>query len=428
MFRNVAVAVLCCLALAASAWGQSKVVTLKDGKQIIGEVTEMKNAYQIKLKSGIIAIYAKSDVAKIEEETSPKQEFEQRLAKLDPASADQHYALGEWAFGKGMYEEAQKVLQKALKIDAAHTKSKLLLVQVEAQLKLSGEPDTRPVRPPITTTKGADANATVLAEWLLSDEDINRIRLEELRKGEKVTVQFRNDADRKFIDMMRGKGDFEDARFEKRFLGFAPWDKAHYMLKHLDRDNVAMKDEIRIKTNPQFMVEFNSRVWPKLRQTCASVQCHGGEKPEGTLRFFPLARNDKVDYTNFVILVGYRKDGRRLIDRNNPEESLFLNFGLPPDQARSGYVHQQKITPLFAKRTDDDYKRVLEWIDSLEGPPYPDYRLLWKPPLGMKIDTGGPDFLTTQPASTPTPAPTPTPSPTSAPAPTTTPAPETPRT
>ena len=98
--------------------------------------------------------------------------------------------------------------------------------------------------------------------------------------------------------------------------------------------------------------------------------------------------DERIPYTNFAILVGYTfEGGRRLIDRSTHKKSVLLQYGLPPKMAQRR--HSKEIPPLFVNNKNVNYKRVLQWIEGLSKPNYPDYRLRYRPPFGMKLDLSG---------------------------------------
>jgi hypothetical protein len=400
----------------ARAWGETKIVTLKDGTMITGDVTETATGYTIKFPGGSEAAYRKDQVFSVQSPDSLGKEFEQKLSQANPNNADQLYDVAEWAFKRKLYEQAKQALEAALKANPAHMKAKYLLTNVNALLKAG----PLPTQPGTTTrtTGGETTTAPMLAkEMYLGDEDINRIRLEELRKKEvSLTIEFRKRVLERFIETRRGKPPlFDTLRGEDKFRALTPQEQAYFMIQQMDRDS-ALRDDIRIQSDPSFLIEYRNTVWPRIKGVCAAPDCHGGAKPLNGLKFFNYpGTNIRADYTNFVMTVGFiTKEGLRLADRSNPEESLLLNFGRPADQAR--YAHKKPLPKtLFPKRDSPEYKQVLAWIKSLKTP-YPEYRLEYKNPLGLVISTGpNLGFLETQPA--------PTTEPSTPPAPTTTPAP-----
>jgi hypothetical protein len=269
----------------------------------------------------------------------------------------------------------------------------LLLRQVKAQLaQKPREPENGKTDDGEDTT--ADKLGKIRKKWLIDEKAIQRIRLEELRKDDRVQIEFKDDVIDRFIDGMRGTGDFANQGFENRFRGGSPLAKTRYILDHIDRNNTGVKDDIIIKSDPKFMRTFRSKIWPALRQNCATADCHGGDKAPGGFKVFVhRGRNERVDYTNFLLVDGYVSNGRRLIDRNNPDESLLLHYGLPRKLAR--YKHPEPRTRhIFPRRNNAKFKLFKEWITELQGPLHPDYRLDYKPPKGIKFDISGkPAFL-----------------------------------
>ena len=58
----------------------------------------------------------------------------------------------------------------------------------------------------------------------------------------------------------------------------------------------------------------------------------------------------------------------------------------------------------FKSRKARNYRRMRQWINDLDGPPHPGYRLKYKPPFGIKLRTSVIMDLpspTTQPATQP---------------------------
>jgi len=395
----------CCVLAALLFLGQVKKVTLKDGTTFRGKVTETKNTYQIELRPGASVTVAKADVASVEDATTPAEEYRRRLAKIDPKDADERVKLGRWALDRGLLEIARKELTAALALEKNHEVASLLLRQVEARIA-ARRPQTRP-----TDAKGPDkgpiavGGAPIAPEWLVTEDEIYRIRLEELRRTDRVRVRFRNNLINRFIEMMRGRGDFRIPGHADRFRGWPPVRQALYILDNVDRDDVSFKDDIRIGSDPRFMVDFRSRIWPIVAARCASAECHGGQKPEGKLRLFNVAaRNDRIDYTNFLILDSYVSQKGEMINRDRTEASLLLQYGLPPEQAQHRHPKVKSTPPAYTSRNAANYRRVLEWIESLKGPPHPEYRVKLRipwAPKGQGILLPDAEPGSTQPATQP---------------------------
>ena len=70
--------------------------------------------------------------------------------------------------------------------------------------------------------------------------------------------------------------------------------------------------------------------------------------------------------TNFYLLTQTKVGGIPMIDRNNPEESLLLQWGLPREEAKFGAPEDIKNwRPYFKDPKDERYTKMLSWIKSL---------------------------------------------------------------
>ncbi|MCK4624806.1 MAG: hypothetical protein KAV00_05815, partial [Phycisphaerae bacterium] len=301
---------------------QKQVIICKDGRRLEGEVTKVKDGYQIRMKGGTVVI-AKDQVLKVEDVVTVEDELTKRLAKLDSRDAEGHYLVARWAYDQNLLTDSRKILKKVLKLNPKHEDAPKLLKLVNTGIAKSGDTTT-----PTTTTKNGGKKPA--PSKFLTKEDIYRIRLMELKSDDRVSVQFRNKVLQRFIKSMRGSGDFENRGFENKFRGYNRVKQVLYILEWTDRDNATIRDDILIKTDPKVIKEFRARIWPIIAKSFASPSCYGGVKPRDGLKLFNIPLTDeRVLYTNFYILHKWERNGRRMIDRDNPEMSLLLQYGLP---------------------------------------------------------------------------------------------------
>lgn len=402
MFKKWILASMIVLVLAGAVFGKTQVIKLKDGRSFTGEVTKTEGGYRIKTKHAVLTFSA-DQVAKIEDATTSATEYEDLVKKIDPKKPEDHFGLANWAIKRGLAKAtdqqlkiARKHLEIALKLKPDYERAKLLLQLVNARID----------KPPKQDGSKIDL-ITDVDFPLLKDDDIRKIRVEELRKGDSVAIKFKNDVVKRFMASMEGQEDFRKPRFEKKFLGWPKTRKVVYMLDKRP-DNVKMKDDIFIESDPKFMKNFR-QLWPVINNFCAASSCHGGIKPKGGLILFTRGSgNERADYTNFAILDGVVAGGRRVIDRDNPAESLLLHYLLPRKVANNKHpietADSAKVHTAFKNRRVNNYKRILRWIDELAGPPHPGYRLNYKPPFGITLRTGlilDLSMPTTQPATMP---------------------------
>jgi len=379
MRKSFTTMLACCLMTACAAFGQTKKLYLKEAGFVQGSVTESGGNYIVKTRFGSMTI-PKDQVLSIEDVITPEQEYKQRLARIDAKSPEDHFMLGRWAFEKGLLETAQKELTAALNLKPDYEMAKLLLRQVEAKQA----EEARKAAAEDAARSGRIVGGTeVKAEWLVTDEEIFRVRLAELQQADRVRVTFRNNVLNRFINMMQGLGDFAQPRFSRTFRGWPPVRQALYMLDNIDRDDRETKNDILIASDPRFMIQFRRRVWPIVARYCGTADCHGGAGAMGGFRVLNVAgRNPKVDYTNFLILDGFVGRGRKMIDRDHMDQSLILQYGLPPEQAE--HAHPRKIPRAYSSRNVSNYRSVISWIESLKGPPHPDYGVRLRVPWAAR--------------------------------------------
>ncbi len=404
--NNKLLSVLVVLVVFVPTFGQMKVVKLKTGQTLEGEVTPIKDktGYQIKTKLGAVVVIPADQVESIEDLVRPEDEFDKRLGRIDPKSPEARYTLAEWAMKNGLLTRARRQLLEALKLKADYIEAALLLRQVEARIRAATTKPARPGERPWTPGTEAPGGPTLRSEWLLTNDDIHNIRLEELRATDRVTIRFRNDLLDRFIAMMEGRKEFKQAGYADRFRALSPVGKAVYILDNIGYEQTGIKDDIIVRTDPSFMVKFRSAVFPAVGRYCAAPHCHGGSKPVGGLKLFGVrVRSANVDYTNCVILDTYTQRGWRMVNRNDADLSLLLQFALPAEQAEKRHPKVDRdgkairVNPMFTSRKSPLYKRMVQWIESLKGPLHPDYRLKWRPPLGMKLDLTGRPSLPSPP-------------------------------
>lgn len=368
--------------LAVASFGLAEqVLILKGGRQLTGEVTKTKDGYEVKTKGGTVVIAA-DQVEKVQDIVTPASEFKQRLEQLNKQDPEGLFRLASWAQQNKLLVEARDLLEQVLKLKPEHENARLLLRLVN--MSLSTQPRETPATGTVVRPPAVDGS-TPRPEDLLKEDDIYRIRLVELKlSGDNVTIDFRNKVIDRFIKKMQGQDIFKDPNGENAFRSWPRPRQVKYMLDNTQRDDSEIRDDILIKSDPQVLREFKTRVWPILSKDCASVQCHGSVKGAGKLKLFgAMANDERVVYTNYYILHEWARGGKRLINLEKPEDSLVLQAGLPQNLAQPNLAHPKPTdAPAFPSQKDPNYKLVSDWINSLSRPFLPPgYRVDYKIPL-----------------------------------------------
>lgn len=356
-------------------------LVLKDGRKIEGAVKEVEAGYQITQPNGLVAVFLKDSVLRVEEVVTLADEFKKRYAKAGK-NPEKLYEAAVWARENKLLHQARLCLKKAIKIKGDYEDAQLRLRLIEAEIKAA----TKPVDPSTNGGTTKPSETTVIKPGLanlLTMEDIYRIRLLELSSRESLPIEYRNDMLKRFVEARLGP-QFQKAGGERAFLRWKRPRQVRYILNETSRRSGDYRDDIIIKADPLVMKYFRAKVWPILRVGCASLHCHGGAKGAGKLKLFTGPQSDdRVAYTNYYILHEWKLGDRRIINLDAPQNSLLLEFGLPSDVAKPSLVHPKKRRkPPFASRRDPDFRKIERWIDKLERPMLPPgYRVDYRIPL-----------------------------------------------
>ncbi len=222
----------------------------------------------------------------------------------------------------------------------------------------------------------------------LTRQEINRIRYMELRgmrenkpsaQPDRVSCKVPRPVVDDFLAEMEGREDFVVAMTGSRN---ASWRKTQQAFRKLTAPQklhtiayfkgAKYADRVEITSEPEVFIEFRKNVLPVVMRGCATSSCHGSADREGAR--FVLHNDPKKTsatfYANFLMLQEIEVDGRRLIDRAQPENSLLLTYMLPVADVRPELRHPDtaKFKPIFHTRTALGYRRMSAWIRSLKHP------------------------------------------------------------
>ncbi len=160
------------------------------------------------------------------------------------------------------------------------------------------------------------------------------------------------------------------------FARLAPVQQAYLILDEGKRD---MRDGVHILSDPPPLLYFRRDIVRALGTGCATSKCHGGHSAGG-LYLYPQADNEAAAYTDFVILQKYARtlNGRRyqFIDRETPDQSLLLQYVLPPEFADLPHPGKSGYKGIVRSRTDQHYKQIYNWISTQLPIPAPDYSFI----------------------------------------------------
>ena len=360
-------------ALAAPDAARPGLVTLNDGKTLEGDVTETAQDVTVNVK-GIVTTVPRANVKTIQYGT-PEQRLRKQLDALPQSDVSGRLALARDALQKGLLDFAQDTAEGVLRTNPGNAAANAVLDDVSRQRRLNqssgtgvrpgnpapgAAPDVKePARPlPATDVKTLDA------------EQINLIRQAELQPGDanarqRPRVQFRDDVIKRFGESQKN---FDYARFNAQ-------PEVSKALAILSGGDASMRADVRITSDPPAVLEYLRTVQPFVLNGCATSGCHGGTNA-GNFVLYATPRDEAASYTNFYILNTYTVKvpdpagdafgggqlTRRMIDRNDPDASLLLNYLLPLNLAKYAHPKVGNYNGLVDNPNNATFQTIRNWI------------------------------------------------------------------
>lgn len=329
---------------------------------------------------------------------SAEQEFAKRRAALAANDAAGRVRLSRWAFEREEYDLARDVAQEAVTLDRRNQEAQEMLRTIDAQRRLNrkpapGQSGGQPASPPPAS---APAAATTAGNGLvppLTPDEVNHVRLLEWRGEKGVRIRLLNDVKRRFL----ARSDIKPAEFNRMDAIDQAWD----MKKSGSRE---LWNDIRITNDPPSMREYRTQVQRIALEGCATAACHGGGAGSERFTLYPRAEQDGEAYANFITLHKYqykseKGDEAAMIDRNRPEDSLLVQFGLVPNAANIPHPEVEGFRPLFRTQNDPKLKTLVRWMTDYMTPMRDDYGV----PFDEAEDKAAPAAATeSQPPAAPT--------------------------
>jgi hypothetical protein len=382
MLRNWMLGGLLGLLLASVCSAQPGIVKTRDGQTFEGEITETGDQVIVERK-GIKVTVNKSDIRSISYSNSVEQEYQRRLAKLTAYDVRGRLELAQWVFQNKAYALALEVLGEAQRIQPRNEDVAQMMVTVERQIYLERREERKraPVQlaaadnDPRRATTTPTSRPVMRAMRVLTPDEINLIRQDEWHGlDQPVRVTFKNDVRRVFLSANK---DINPADFNRG----TPPQQAWVILQS---GTPEMKRNVILLSDPPVLNAFTT-VQRSLVSACAA--CHTADKSTGNFVLRWPAATDAERLTNFLILQQYQtKVGDRtysMIDRDRPQDSLLLQFALPPVEQRGaqaqlggiGHPNAGNYKGVVRSLQDARTARAFEWISALNTPA-PDYSMI----------------------------------------------------
>ncbi len=202
------------------------------------------------------------------------------------------------------------------------------------------------------------------SKGLLSDQQINLIKLYELDTANKPVVKITRADFEQFLEDYQNEKKMPKTKRGKRSLH--RWKNYQKLQLMFDLKAREYYPKVIVKTIPLDIKRFNKNVYYSyILSYCATSGCHTQKTEHG---FKIIAKNTKstpVLFTNYYQLKTYRLSGYEMIDQDKPELSLLLQYGLPRASAKNPHPKVKRWRPRFRTKKNKLYQQVYRWIHSL---------------------------------------------------------------
>ena len=236
--------------------------------------------------------------------------------------------------------------------------------------KASAERALSPAERKKATPKRAEMKRT--DEKRLTAAQINLIKVWEtdLSRGKRPRVHVpQRTIDDLFRVYARDPDVPKGTKAQRAFSSKKGYEQLALVLKLDARD---LLHNVRITDEPQALRTYRTKIHqPFVLNYCGTRNCHGAEDARGIRLIRTNPSQEQTAYTNFYILHLYQNAGGYIIDRDYPEDSLLLQYGMPVTDAKWPHPEVEGWHPFFRARGRQDDPRLtnaIEWIRSLQHP------------------------------------------------------------
>lgn len=355
-------------------------VRTKDGRTLEGDITDNgPDGVTIKTRVGSVTL-RQADVGAITYAANIRELYEQRRKELPKdAGARSHLDLARWLYDNKEYELARGEADAALAIEPNNADAAFLRQSINQSIAWSIS------RASASGSAAASASSRPAApslkgRRLLDADQINLMRQHELKESDtRARVRLPAEVQRQYAQST-GQGAAE-------FNSLPDYAKALRIIKN---GTPEMRQEIKILTDPQVILDYKRTVRPTIMSGCATANCHGGTKAGNLVLYYPDT-SDPLVYTNLYILSKYGRkvEGEiegKAINRMYPTKSLLAQYGLPREKAEFKHPPAGTYNGIFRDESDPKFQTLINWMASLV-PLEPQYAFDIPVPTGISPAT-----------------------------------------
>ncbi len=372
--KPLATAVLIVLTGVAAAQAREAVVTTIDGGRFAGKVLVDNESGITLVYSGIKVPIPRNQIKYVKYLETIEQQYAQRRAAIEDENVDKRYLLAYWLFENKAYKLAKQELDSLKTAFPNDPRIDRLGSIVSARIKLLQKPPQptngdQKTSPSLATS--SSVGPTTSSRPMLTAEQINLIKVYEIDLSKKPTVVVPRQVIEEVLTDYANHPAVPTDKRQRAALRKAPGYEQLELLFDLKARSLYSKT--RVIGDPTTMREFRTKIHQRyVLSYCGTVACHGRADTDG----FALARlrpnSEATVYTNFYTLHSTTINGQEVIDRQEPNRSLLLQYGMAPANTQTPHPEVAGWRPRFHNAQDQLYSLIGTWINSL-WTPTPDY-------------------------------------------------------
>lgn len=367
--------------VSGSARASEAVVTTYDGRTLTGELVSQDQKTVTLLISGIKTPIPQRSIQSIEIKDAPHEQYRKLRAELEDDDLDGRYRLAYVMYEKKWFELAMTELQSLGRdfpdVDKVGSLRDLVQSKFEKQ-----QNETRRITRPVPGGQNGTVNEVTQTpgpEQRMTEEDINAIRVYEVDLAEEPRITLTPETIEKLYDTYA-----TDDRLTKDRRAFRKLTGDQQLKVLFDLQARELYPEVVIRQDAPALKAFRSQVHQRyVLNYCAASGCHGDNSPGNLFLFRIQPNSDATVYTNFYALNRLKRGEDSMIDRDEPNRSLLLQFGLKRDAASTPHPEVQGWRPQFLNEEDKRFVLYTESLDLL-WKPAPDYGISYSPPVWRK--------------------------------------------
>ncbi len=357
-------------------------IIFKDGRQVEGVYVSGTPTTAVVRIAAVAVTLDRESIDRIVVLPPAIERYRQMRALVKENDLERLLGLADWSRRHRLYEEAREDIELVLREEPKNVEAlrqQQLLAQV---IKLEGTSARSGGGGPMPPDRERpDVSRRLLpSEFpLLSEEQVNLIKVYEIDLADPPRVIIPREAVEKLLAKYPDHPLIPTSRDGREaFIASPPQTILDVMFRVRARE---LYSEIKVVDQPRSMATFKDTVhagW--LINNCATSRCHGGPDAGRLMLMNRRPNSDATAYTNFLILERFKtKDGRELINYDNPVLSPLMHLGLPRDDSAFPHPLVRGWTPAFTSRDARRFQDTVEWVRQMYRP-RPSYPIEYTPP------------------------------------------------